>query len=493
MAHVKSDRIQETSTGTGTGALTLAGAVSKFRAFSAALANADTCVCLIEHNSAAEWEVSLCTYGSGGNTLTRSTIYASSNGGSLVNFSAGTKTISLVAAASKSIVADPDGDATSPRDFIAVRSLKGTLLELTLSSAAGGSSRYIDSNAGGQTWQVGPGAGNGDATLWNFYNETTAAVIYSLSKTGVLAFNGASSSSTITAPNFFVGSTTANAGTFGVGSNNGPSIIAWGTASAGVGDLDFLAGATLAWKFQNSSKDLLPIGGNYNVGSGSYRVGTYYGVVGAINTSDRREKSNIRPLTAAELRVGARLAALVQVWQMNDSIAEKGESGARVHSGWVAQDVVAAFTEEGADPFRYGCVGFDELVKQEEFFEAVTCQKTRAVTTVESVVEIAGGRPVLVQREVTRQEPVGQRVAVVGIDGNPVMVNTGQMAEDGEPIMTPMMHFVPEMEVVQEKRTRSVPDIVNGERRTRLNVRPEQLVAFILASLHARVTALEPA
>ena len=129
MAHIRADRIQETTTGTGTGALTLAGAVSKFRAFSAVLADTDSCVCLIEHNSAAEWEVSLCTYASGGNTLTRSTVYTSSNGGSLVNFSAGTKTISLVATSSKQIVEDPNGDAVVTRDLAVGRNLAvvGTL------------------------------------------------------------------------------------------------------------------------------------------------------------------------------------------------------------------------------------------------------------------------------------------------------------------------------------------------------------------------------
>ena len=119
MAHVKLDRVQETTTGTGTGALTMAGAVSKFRAYSAVLANGDTCFCLIENASAAEWEVSLCTYASGGNTLTRSSAYASSNGGSLVNFSAGTKTVSLVAPASKSVVEDNNNDASVTR-FLAV-------------------------------------------------------------------------------------------------------------------------------------------------------------------------------------------------------------------------------------------------------------------------------------------------------------------------------------------------------------------------------------
>lgn len=133
MAHVKADRVQETTTSTGTGALTLAGATTKFRAFSAALADTDTCVCLIEHASAAEWEVSLCTFASGAGTLTRSTIYASSNAGSAVNFSAGTKTISLLPAAAKMIVADNTGATTIPGALLPASNDGGAIGSATLS------------------------------------------------------------------------------------------------------------------------------------------------------------------------------------------------------------------------------------------------------------------------------------------------------------------------------------------------------------------------
>ena len=111
MAHYKFDLVQETSTSTGTGALTLAGAVTRRRAFSAVLSNADTCYVLIESASAAEWEICLATYNSGGNTLSRGAVLSSSTG-SAVSFSAGTKTISIVAPAAKSIVEDNNGAAT---------------------------------------------------------------------------------------------------------------------------------------------------------------------------------------------------------------------------------------------------------------------------------------------------------------------------------------------------------------------------------------------
>ncbi|MDD5391186.1 MAG: hypothetical protein PHD37_17755 [Gallionellaceae bacterium] len=91
MAYVIEDRVKETSTSTGTGNFTLAGAVSGFRAFSAICANNDTCdVCI---DGGAEWEICEATWQTGG-TLVRGAVIASSTG-SAVNFSAGTKDVFL--------------------------------------------------------------------------------------------------------------------------------------------------------------------------------------------------------------------------------------------------------------------------------------------------------------------------------------------------------------------------------------------------------------
>ena len=91
MAHLLADRIKETTTTTGTGNITLAGAVAGFRAFSAVLANNDTTLYAIVHQTPGEWEVGVGTWLTGG-TLVRTTLIASSTG-SAVSFSAGTKDV----------------------------------------------------------------------------------------------------------------------------------------------------------------------------------------------------------------------------------------------------------------------------------------------------------------------------------------------------------------------------------------------------------------
>lgn len=97
MALIIKDRVKETTTTTGTGALTLAGAMTGFRAFSSVCTTNDTLYYALQAvdasgNPSGDWEVGFGTY-SGSNTLTRTTVLDSSNSGSAVNLAAGTKQV----------------------------------------------------------------------------------------------------------------------------------------------------------------------------------------------------------------------------------------------------------------------------------------------------------------------------------------------------------------------------------------------------------------
>jgi len=92
MALVIADRVKETTTTTGTGTITLAGASTGFQSF-AAVGNGNTTFYTIAAQSGSEWEVGMGTYTASGTTLSRDMILASSNSGSAVNFSAGTKDV----------------------------------------------------------------------------------------------------------------------------------------------------------------------------------------------------------------------------------------------------------------------------------------------------------------------------------------------------------------------------------------------------------------
>ena len=105
MALILADRVQETTTTTGTGTVTLAGAASGFQSFSA-VGNGNSTYYTI--TGGTEWEVGIGTYTSSGTTLSRTTVLSSSNSGSLVTFSAGTKNVFVTYPAS---VAVPEGKA----------------------------------------------------------------------------------------------------------------------------------------------------------------------------------------------------------------------------------------------------------------------------------------------------------------------------------------------------------------------------------------------
>ena len=84
MAHITADRVADTTTTTGTGALTVSGtAPSTFRTFSAVCSASDTIWYWVAHRTIDEWEVGLGTY-SASNEITRTTVLSSSNGGAAV-------------------------------------------------------------------------------------------------------------------------------------------------------------------------------------------------------------------------------------------------------------------------------------------------------------------------------------------------------------------------------------------------------------------------
>jgi hypothetical protein len=102
MALVVKDRVRETTTTTGTGTITLGGAATGFQSFSV-IGDANTTFYTIQLSNTNEWEVGIGTYTSSGTTLSRDTILESSNSGSAVNFSAGTKDVFVTYPAEKAI------------------------------------------------------------------------------------------------------------------------------------------------------------------------------------------------------------------------------------------------------------------------------------------------------------------------------------------------------------------------------------------------------
>jgi hypothetical protein len=123
MALVVKDRVRETTTTTGTGTLTLAGAASGFQTFSSAIGNTNTTYYTIVGST--QWETGIGTVAAG--TLARTTVLESSNAGSAVDFTAGTKDVFGTYPASKSLYKDASNNAIA----------LGTVDSATLTNATG--------------------------------------------------------------------------------------------------------------------------------------------------------------------------------------------------------------------------------------------------------------------------------------------------------------------------------------------------------------------
>ena len=104
MALVINDRVKETSTTTGTGTFSLAGATTGFETFVSGVGTGNTTYYSIVLDGTAEFEVGVGTVTDATpDTLSRDTIISSSNSDSAVNFSSGSKTVFCTLPASRAM------------------------------------------------------------------------------------------------------------------------------------------------------------------------------------------------------------------------------------------------------------------------------------------------------------------------------------------------------------------------------------------------------
>jgi hypothetical protein len=119
MALIIKDRVKVTSGSTGTGTFTLGAAVLGFQDF-VAIGSGNATYYTIALQSGNEWEVGIGTVtdaGGGVYTLSRDTILESSNAGSAVNFSAGTKDVFVTYPAERAVYLNAAGSAVDVLDI----------------------------------------------------------------------------------------------------------------------------------------------------------------------------------------------------------------------------------------------------------------------------------------------------------------------------------------------------------------------------------------
>lgn len=218
MALVFKDRVKVTSTSTGTGTFTLGSAVTGFQDFSV-IGNGNTTYYTITDES-GNWEVGVGNYTASGTTLSRNTILESSNGGTAIDFGAGTKTVFVTYPAEKAVIVDASGKLRADGNpYVDFEDANGTTL------AAG---RMWYSGTTG-AWNLGMGGGNitqqvGEETFIygkasaTISGNTTLQLIY---KTGTVGASGvlefAPTVSGITDANLILGVATEDIASNGFG------------------------------------------------------------------------------------------------------------------------------------------------------------------------------------------------------------------------------------------------------------------------------------
>ena len=115
MALIVADRVKQYTNTTGTDPYTFSGSVDGFQDFSDVSSDGDTLYYSVSDD--INWEVGLGTYASAGGTLTRTTIFSSSNANSAVNWGVGTKTIFVTYPADKAVIQDASGNVDVPNNL----------------------------------------------------------------------------------------------------------------------------------------------------------------------------------------------------------------------------------------------------------------------------------------------------------------------------------------------------------------------------------------
>lgn len=147
----------------------------------------------------------------------------------------------------------------------------------------------------------------------------------------------------------------------GVNISDGAGLTLYGNGDDAGGLVKLYTGGKTSLKINDyGTRAVRPGGDNeQNLGTGGNRWKDIFASSGTVSTSDEREKQQVKSLNDAEKSVAASLKALVKRYKWNHAVEKKGKD-ARLHVGWIAQDVIESFSKEGLDAHDYGMLCYDE-------------------------------------------------------------------------------------------------------------------------------------
>ncbi|MFK5596496.1 tail fiber domain-containing protein [Methylobacterium sp. HMF5984] len=237
--------------------------------------------------------------------------------------------------------------------------------------------------------------------------------------------------------------------------------------SVGNQRLAFYVNNARNWYMSTTNEFLPATDAAFNIGGASARINNLFLANNPIVSSDIRFKKRRGELTEAEIRAWADVKPCI--FQYLAAIADKGEASARLHAGYIAQDVIEAFAAHGLVAFAYGVVGSDVLTTKEQKVTS-TARRPKMQTITEARVEVVvqDGRAVQQVVEHAAEVPVMRELPLFDESGAPVMIETPS-SESASPIQ----HIYADGDGVQ---SRSGAEIVGGDAPAPMRVQATYLV-----------------
>jgi hypothetical protein len=218
----------------------------------------------------------------------------------------------------------------------------------------------------------------------------------------------------------------------------------------------------------------------YSLGSGSFRFSQVYAATGTINTSDARLKTVRGELTEQEMEAWSNVRHVM--FKYNDRIDAKGEPDARLHAGYLAQEVQQAFIAAGLDPSTYALWCEDDIRVPVIKTRPATRQKQVIKEVTRPVIDVVDGVAVMNKVVEVESTPAFLDLLVVDINGDPVFDGQGQQLTHQVPVME---EFVEEYEDFESNGTRM------GLRYSECAIFDAVYLKTLFARLEQRIEVLE--
>lgn len=357
MALVVKDRVKETTTTTGIGPLTLAGAVPGFQSFSVIGDGNKTYYTITD---GLNWEVGIGTYTASGTTLSR-TVLASSVGTTLVNWGAGSKDIFVTYPANLSVVSPVTPIATGVNSL----AINGTATS-NFSTAIGldsGNNKAVAAGEGAMSLGGSHASGDSSFAAAGVRNTNTygATASYAIAIGRDTKATGANSYSF----GYLASSTTHNAFSFGQLASAQAQFsyaMGYGAVVAGTGATNSFAIGRGARVSQQNSFGLGTFAYVIHQGKFAYSAGTFSGTAsGDAQTGTYVLRSDTTDATSEALTTTNSAASTTnQIIPLNNSamsftgtiIARQQAAGGSNYAAWeikggVLRDATAASTVLG--------------------------------------------------------------------------------------------------------------------------------------------------